>query len=213
MMHPEILSAEQKEILKELTFLSDQDFYLAGGTALALQLGHRTSVDFDFYIPKHFDSAKLATEFTQRFGEEIRINQQTEDTLKVTIKDTWASFFYYPYELIRLLRDFEGIKLASVEDIAAMKIIAIVQRGRKRDFFDIYYLIRNIGFERLIFHTLEKYPNYEVLLILKALNYFDDADKEKKNGRVDIFDKNLTWKQVKKTIFEKVRAHQLQMLK
>ena len=210
-MHPEILSTEQKEIFKELTFLSDQGFYLAGGTALALQLGHRTSVDFDFYIPKHFDSAKLATEFTQRFGEEIKINQQTEDTLKITIRNTWASFFYYPYELIRLLRDFEGIKLSSVEDIAAMKAIAVVQRGRKRDFFDIYYLVKGIGFERLIFHTLEKYPNYEVPLILKALSYFDDADKEIENGRIDIFDKNLTWEEVKKTIFEKVRAYQLQM--
>ena len=210
-MHPEILSTEQKEIFKELTFLSDQGFYLAGGTALALQLGHRTSVDFDFYIPKHFDSAKLATEFTQRFGEEIKINQQTEDTLKITIRNTWASFFYYPYELIRLLRDFEGIKLSSVEDIAAMKAIAVVQRGRKRDFFDIYYLVKGIGFERLIFHTLEKYPNYEVPLILKALSYFDDADKETENGRIDIFDKNLTWEEVKKTIFEKVRAYQLQM--
>jgi len=212
-MHPEILSEEQLEIIKKLGFLSDGGFYLAGGTALALQLGHRTSIDFDFYTPKHFDSLKLAKEFESRFGKEVKINQQTEDTLKVTIKNTWASFFYYPYELIRLPRDFEGIKLASVEDIAAMKVIAIVQRGRRRDFFDIYYLIKNIGFERLIFHTLEKYPNYEVPLILKALTYFDDAEKEDEASRIALFDKNLSWSEVKKTIFEKVRDYQLKMLR
>ena len=211
-MHPGVLSKEQSEILKELKFLSERGFYLAGGTALALQLGHRTSLDFDFYISKHFASAKLAADFIQRFGDEVTVNQQTEDSLKITIRNTWATFFYYPYELIRGLRDFEGIRLASVEDIAAMKVIAIVQRGRKRDFFDIYYLIRNIGFERVIFHTLEKYPNYEVLLILKALNYFDDADKEKKDARVSVFDKKLTWKEVKQTITKEVRDYQLAML-
>lgn len=212
-MYPETLSKEQSEILKELKFLSEQGFYLAGGTGLALQLGHRTSVDFDFYISEHFDSAKLAAEFGQRFGDEVKINQQTEDSLKITIRNTWATFFYYPYELIRILRDFEGINLASVEDITAMKVIAIVQRGRKRDFYDIYYLIRNIGFERLIFHTLEKYPNYEVLLILKALSYFDDADEEKKDTRVNVFDKKLTWKEVKRMITKEVHDYQLKMLK
>jgi len=213
MMHPEVLSKEQSEILKELKFLSERGFYLAGGTALALQLGHRTSLDFDFYISKHFDSAKLAADFIRRFGDKVTVNQQTEDSLKLTIRNTWATFFYYPYALIRGFQDFEGINLASVEDIAAMKVIAIVQRGRQRDFYDIYYLIRNIGFERVIFHTLEKYPNYEVLLILKALNYFGDADKEKKDARVSVFDKKLTWKEVKRVIAKEARDYQLWMLK
>jgi len=65
----------------------------------------------------------------------------------------------------------------------------------------------------LIFHTLEKYPNYEVLLILKALNYFDDADKENENGRVSVFDKELTWKEVKRTITKGVHNYQLKMLR
>ena len=212
-MPPEILDSKRLKILKELSFLGKEGYYLAGGTALALQLGHRTSLDFDFYHSQHFDSSELFSKLQAVFGERVVERHREEDTLTGDIDGVHFSFFWYKYPLIRVLKDFEGVPLASIEDIAAMKIIAIVQRGTRRDFVDIYYLLKRVGLDALFFWTEEKYPTFNRYMGLRALIYFDDAEKQTDESRITIFDKKLTWEEVKKTIGGKVRDYQLEMLK
>lgn len=212
-MYPEILDSKRLKILKELSFLGKDDYYLAGGTALALQLGHRTSLDFDFYCSQHFDSVGLFSKLQSVFGDRVVERYHEEDTLTGDIDGIHFSFFWYKYPLIRVLKDFEGVLLASIEDIAAMKIIAIVQRGTRRDFVDIYYLLKRVDLDTLFFWTEEKYPAFNRYMGMRALIYFDDAEKETDESRITIFDKKLTWKEVKKTIAKEVHAHQLKMLR
>lgn len=205
-LHSEILSKEQKEIIEKLPFLKKYKFYLARGTALALHIGHRTSKDFDFYKKIKIRPSVLLTDFKKIFKKtELNIIEATSTDLRIIVKNTSLTAFYYPYSLIRNFVKFLDVNLASIEDITAMKVIALVQRGRKRDFFDIYYLLKRYSLGQILEFVQEKHPEYDIYTCLRALSYFQDADKEKENRRVKIFDKTLTWPNVKKSIFTQVK--------
>ena len=211
-MYSKILNKNQTEIIKKLAFLKDEGFYLAGGTALALQIGHRTSIDLDFYSLKTFNPEKILPLFNKNF-KNLSVRQATTDTIILTIKGTDLSFFYYPYKLIVSLKSFESINLASVEDITAMKLAAIVQRGKRRDFVDIFYLLKKYYLKKIIKFALKKYPGYQEMLILKALTYFEDAQEEELERRIKIFDKNFSWEKAKEEILKKTREYQLSLIK
>ena len=187
-MHLSVLNRKQKELLKKIGFLKNYGFYLAGGTALALQIEHRTSLDFDFYTKKKFDSQKLREEFDKRFKtvQEIYI---AEDTLGLNVEGIGVSFFRYSYPLIRPCQEIERILLASVEDIAVMKILAISQRGRKRDFIDIYFLIKEFSLRQIVEFIKEKYPMFNIYLGLQGLTYFKDADEDPEKTRFKLLKK------------------------
>lgn len=137
MMKLSIISSKQAKLLKKLSFLKKHGFYLAGGTALALQIGHRTSLDFDFYTKKNFDVQQLHRLLERKF-QEVIVLQKEKNTLNVKVDGIAVSFFKYPYPLIfPLVKEQDFPALASKEDIAAMKVIAISDRGTKRDFIDI----------------------------------------------------------------------------
>jgi len=197
-----VLDKGRINLLKKLEFLERYGFYLAGGTALALQIRHRISLDFDFYTEKKFDSTKLREEFDKRFRgvQEIYI---AEDTLGLTVNDIGISFFKYQYPLIRLLQRVESLFIASKEDIAAMKIIAISQRGTRRDFMDIYFLIKEFGLKKIIEFTKEKYPMFNIYVGLQGLVYFKDADENLENERLKLL-KDVKWKEVKTYILKEV---------
>src|SRR3989337_1123305 len=176
-LHVEVLNKNHLDILNHLR-LPSSNFYLAGCTALALQIGHRTSIDFDFYSKNHFDALKLSETLQEEFPR-LEFLFQEEDTLRVKIGETELSFFYYHYVLLDQLFKLKEIYIASIKDIAAMKIAAIVQRGTKRDFIDMYYLLESYSLGEIVNFTLEKYPGYQEMLILRALIYFEDAEIEK----------------------------------
>ena len=152
-------------------------FYLAGGSSLALQLGHRISVDLDFFSQEEFDAQSLS-ERIETIGELV-IEQQGKGNLIGYLDQTHLSFFFYNYPLLTPTIEFKGISLASIEEIGVMKMIAIGQRGRRRDFIDLFFIIRE-GFP--LEHLLEQaprkyqtitYPSYH---LIRALGYFDDAE-------------------------------------
>ena len=97
--------------------------------------------------------------------------------------------------------------LASLKDIAAMKLIAITQRGTKRDFFDVYFLIKNLGLGEIIELTQKKYPPFNPYLALQALTYFEDAEKEKLEERKITFLKPTSWKEVKEFFIKEARIY------
>ena len=195
-MHLEILDSKRKEFLPRLGFLKDQGFYMAGGTALALQIGHRTSLDFDFYTDKKFDTRKLREQFDAEFqkSQEIYVAQ---DSLEIDANGIKMSFFWYPYKLIRPALRIEKVLLASKEDIAAMKILAISQRGKRRDFVDIYFLIKEFGLEQIMKFAREKYPAFNIYVGLQGLVYFQDADNDSDKSQLVMLQKP-DWKEIKK---------------
>ncbi|MCX6816256.1 MAG: nucleotidyl transferase AbiEii/AbiGii toxin family protein [Candidatus Beckwithbacteria bacterium] len=153
--------------------------YLAGGTALALRLGHRQSVDLDFFTPKKFDEQVILMQLKQtgRFeSKTVAWRTVIGDFFKVSF-----SLFYYEYSVLDKTDDFFGIKIASLKDIAAMKIHAIEDRGSKRDFVDLFFLTKTFSLREMLnfygqkYHCLEKHK----LFILKGMNYFEDAESEK----------------------------------
>jgi len=181
-----------------------KDFYLGGGTALALQMGHRDSVDFDFFKEGDIDTLKLFDDLKELFkGHPILKVQEEVDTLSLIVLDNIKlSFFGYKYKLIKELIDEENLKLASVEDIGCMKLSAITGRASSKDYVDLYYILQNIDLAELLGKTSKKFPDLDGNLILKSLVYFEDVIFEpimfKNNNHVD-FD------EVKKFLEKKVK--------
>lgn len=202
----EILDKNQKLILPKLKFLKNHNFYLAGGTALTLQINHRPSIDFDFYTNSDFNPENLYTKFKNKF-ENLKLIHIKDGTLILTVDNVMVSLFSYKYNLLKPLLELKNIFLCSLEDISAMKIIAIVQRGLKRDFVDVYYLLKIFGLNKIIEFTQKKYPDYDKYLILKSLLYFEDAEKENDFRKEKHYFKNVSWKIIKKEILNTVKNY------
>ncbi|PIS14601.1 hypothetical protein COT64_01775 [Candidatus Shapirobacteria bacterium CG09_land_8_20_14_0_10_39_12] len=211
-LHSQILNESQKKIFPKLAFLKNNNFYLAGGTALALHLGHRTSLDFDFYSQKHFDSALLYEKIENIFSGDAVLSLREKDTMFCKIADVDNSFFWYKYPLLEKPIEFERILLASPQDIAAMKLIAIYQRPAKRDYIDIYFLLKNFTLEEMFSFVREKYPNFNLYLSLRALVYFEDL-KDEEGREIKILDNSFSWEKAKEKIFEEVKKYQLNLIK
>jgi len=176
-MHPETVDKKTESVLAKIVRLGFiQKFYLAGGTALAIQLGHRESIDLDFFAQEKFSVSKLKYNLSQ-IGK-LAVDYEDEDTLSGMLDEVKVSFFHYGYAQIFSLVRYENIFLADERDIAAMKIDTISARGSKKDFVDIYFLLQKYSLPDLIGFFEEKYKNiqYNKLHILKSLVYFDDAD-------------------------------------
>jgi len=196
-----ILGQKRLNILKKLKFLKDYHFYLAGGTALALELGHRISLDFDFYIEGELDPETLLQDFQKHF-KNVQLIREAKNTLILSIDNTEVSLFSYPYPLISPLIKIPEVNLASMEDICAMKIVAIIQRGTKRDFIDIYFLTKRFGLERIFALTQKKYKGlFNKYLALQALTYFTDADKERDEQRAKTLI-GISWDEIKKELIK-----------
>ncbi len=202
-----VLDKKRLGMIKQLDFLDRYNFYLAGGTGLAMQIYHRTSLDFDFYCRDKFDAFVLRKEFEERFVRVIE-TQIAEDTLLLEVDGVQASFFKYDYPLIRKAKKVGGIDVASIEDIAAMKIIAITQRGKRRDFIDIYFLMKTLGLKQILELTVEKYPMFNVYVGLQGLIYFADAEKNTEYEQtrfVLVKGKNPSWGEMKEYITAEVK--------
>lgn len=160
------------------TFPEIREAYLAGGTALALQIGHRISVDLDFFTVHPLNEALLSKELSTHadFTEEGTAKQ----TVWGFIGKTRFSMFYYDYPLLEQTVEFEGLQLAGLSDIAAMKIHAIEGRGTRRDFIDVYFLAHTFSLQEMIQAYRKKYSisDDRLYATLRALDYFEDAEKE-----------------------------------
>lgn len=179
-MFENVLPARSDKLLKDLAHSGLlENFYLAGGTAAALQLGHRLSEDLDFFTDRDFDS--LALERTiQPFGQ-IMIANQEEGSLTVKLAEVKVSWLKYPYPLVEATSDFLGVSVAALFDIGLMKLTAVSSRGSRRDFIDLLVISGQVGgLERLIDGMAAKFPgvSYSRAHLLKSLVYFEDAESE-----------------------------------
>lgn len=192
------------ELLKKLmAFEPLNQFNLVGGTALALQVGHRISVDLDLFTNQLFDANELKWALEKEFGKENIVWQLEKDhTLLLLINDIKVDIIHYPYPLIDDLIIENGIRLLSSKDIAAMKLSAISKRGSKKDFFDIYELLqqRHTMGEMFSFFK-EKFSNSELSFIVRSLFYFEDADIQED----PIMIKKVTWQEVQQEITKRTK--------
>lgn len=202
--HPEAISDVQQDVLRRLApVVSKHGFYLAGGTALALQLGHRRSVDFDWFSSSRIDPMRLAQAVREESIAFITGSVET-GTLYGTIAGVQVGFLEYRYPLLQGLvkwTDFD-VLMASLDDLACMKLNAVAQRSSKKDFIDVYALIlEHRPLAELLVLYERKYEAADVGHLLYALSYFDVADEEPMP--VLLWDTN--WTSVKKAIGSWVR--------
>lgn len=165
---------------------------------MALQIKHRISVDFDFYNQNEFDSERILTGF-QKKCKKATLIQKAINTLITKIDGIEVSLFTYPYKLLNPLIETDYVNLASINDIAAMKLIAIIQRGIQRDFIDLHFLIRHLGLINIFQLTEKKYPPFNKYAGLQAITYFADAEKVPLDRKIVLFEP-LAWDEIKKFI-------------
>lgn len=194
-MFEQVLAQQPKsalEVLSQTPVL--RQFYLAGGTALALYLGHRYSLDFDWFSEKKFDPKVLQKALVTLPA--FNVISQTEGALVVEIEGIESSFFQHEHPLIRPTVDYKRISIASLEDLLCMKLAALWQRGAKRDYVDIFFGIRKaIPLEKLLSLMKEKYSEFAFseYHCLRSLSFFDDVENEP----MPQMREEVTWDEIK----------------
>ena len=198
----ETLPKATKNILNKIKTVPDlQSFYLSGGTALTLQLGHRESEDLDFFTREKFNP-QLVQEKLSKINP-LESTHIEEGTLNTFLEKVKLQFLYYPYNLLEKPYEWNGINISSVIDIASTKLITVSDRGSKKDFIDIYVILKERTLTELFNKLEEKYLNikYNQTHILKSLVYFEDADAQPM-PRMHI---DIKWEEVKKALIEMVK--------
>ena len=177
-------------------------FYLAGGTACSLYLGHRLSFDLDFFTTESFYPKFIATKL-KGLGR-LSIDQENQGTFLGHLNDIKISFFIYPYKLIFPKNYFQGVAIADIRDLACMKIDAISTRGTKRDFIDLFFICKQYKPSTLFDLFAKKYSGveYNVFHNIKSLGYFVTADQEEMPKMV----KKIDWQRVKEFFIEEQKA-------
>lgn len=178
-MKIDVLDKKRQELLSQLGFLKE-DFYLAGGTGIALQIGHRESVDFDFFTESDFNPDNLFNKISSVLdtSKVVRV-EQADGTLTLLIDDVQVSFLRYPYPLVENCLETESVRIASLRDIGCMKLSAVISRATTKDYVDLYYLLKeHISLNELLQAAEKKMPDLSENLVLKSLVYFDDVQEE-----------------------------------
>lgn len=174
---------------------------LVGGTALALQYGHRSSVDLDLFGKIDIDGYELQS-ILSKYGV-LKVENETKIIHQYYIDSIKVDVVNYPFEWISPIIEADGIRLASPIDIAAMKVNAIEGRGTKKDFIDMYMLLQHYSLKEIIAFYQQKYPNYSIFRALRSLTYFEDAE-DQFMPRMFIED---TWENMKLYITNQVKLY------
>ena len=184
------------KVLMEMPSL--QPFSLVGGTALSLRYGHRSSEDLDLFYHEKFDSTFIEEELKNNFGDDFYTEGGHRNFgIFCYIKKIKVDIVYFPHLPIRPIEVEKRIRFYSSADIAAMKIQAILGRGKKKDFWDLHELLKHFSLQQIMdWHKL-KYPNQMLAIsIPNAITYFTDADE----SETPVSFKKQTWESVKKDI-------------
>jgi hypothetical protein len=194
------LPIKQISVLKSLgNQASSKGFYLAGGTALAIHLSHRISVDLDWFTPHAFADGMILAQSLRNSNVNLDIEQVSPGTLHGSVKGVRVTFLQYQYPLLKPLEQWNEMscQLASLEDLACMKLSAVAQRGARKDFCDIYALGKGaFSLSQMLSFYQKKFSIRDIGSVLYGLVYFDDAETE----RMPRMLLDVTWKEIKKTI-------------
>lgn len=196
MLHWNTVSPELKKLLQSTaTNKSLNCFRLGGGTALALQLGHRVSIDADYISETQFDKTELSLLLSKEIKDpsDLYIGE-----LGVFLKSNGIKLDFLSWNIpfIRPSIIQEGLSLLHVEEIAAMKLFAITQRGEKKDYFDIAVLLQSYSLEQLIAFYSERHPANDTSVVIRFLVSFSDIDFQPEPNTVIDFN----WNQAKEIL-------------
>lgn len=206
MLHIKTVEPHTFSILKELMTIPELlNFSLVGGTALSLLYGHRMSIDLDLFSNKAFENWSVTEALKNRFQDKFVMEEkQARFGIFCYIDEVKVDIIRHPHPLIRPETTVEDIRMFSVEDIIAMKVQAILGRGKKKDFWDIAELLQHFSIKEFIQFHKEKYTTQNLLITVpQAITYFADAEE----SEAPISLKNQTWKNVQEFIQKKVRDY------
>jgi len=200
MLHYRTIDTKTLELLKKIQKINIfEKLLLVGGTSLALQIGHRISVDLVFFGELNVDRQEIIKELN-KLGE-LKTIHFTKNINIFTLNGIKIDIVNYSYPWLKPKLIIDEIKLANVIDIAAMKISAITGRGSMKDFIDLYFLLKQFTLQEIINFYEQKYSDASVFMAIKSLTYFEDADNE---IMPKMFEK-INWETVKSEIIKQVR--------
>ena len=195
MLHYTTIDSTTLELLKRLLAIPYfSNLYLAGGTSLALQIGHRKSNDLDLFGTIEADDISIAKTLDS-FGN-TQLIKKTPNIQIYIINGVKVDIVNYHYPWIQAACKEDQLRLAGKKDITAMKLAAITGRGSRKDFIDIYFLLKEFNLQEMLSFYNEKYHDGSSFLVLKSLTYFDDAEIDPQPYMLEKTD----WEQIKKSI-------------
>ena len=204
MLSYQTVNPDTLELLKTLMSQPEmQGMRLVGGTSLALQYGHRQSIDLDFFGKLQVSQDEIIN-MISRLGLDYKVLNQTRLILQLVVNKIKVDIIDYSYDWIDEPVIENGVTLASPKDIAALKINAIEGRGSKKDFIDIYLLLQHYSLDEILSFYTSKYPNHSILMALKSLSYFEDAE----NQSMPKMFIDTSWETMKKFIIKAVNVYQ-----
>lgn len=181
------------ELLKSICSLASfENFALGGGTNLALRLGHRLSVDLDFFSNKPFQNSAIFRAVTTRFPIAELLFEQNQ-TIMFTIDNIKVDFILYPFKWLQPFEIFDGVRLIALPDIIPMKLQALSNRFSKKDFWDIAFLLKIFSLSEMVQIFKSKFPQIDPGYIIHSLTNFEDAEREQQP--IDLLPK--TWEEIK----------------
>ena len=203
MLHIEVLESGTLGILRAvLANEAFQSFNLVGGTALALQFGHRLSIDLDFFTTDPFDKELIKAELID-LG-----NWSTDSENKIGLRGQLdgikMDFVTYRYPLLAPTVVIDDIRMLSQADISAMKLSAVTNRGAKKDFYDIFFLLRRHSFAQLCDWYKQKFQTNNLFMLLKNITYFNDAESTETPV---LLGEKISWETVRDTILFEVATY------
>ena len=204
MLHTETVEPSTLDLLRRLQRLPGlTSTGLVGGTALALHLGHRKSVDLDMFGT--FDPIVSYRKLLADAGHSVE-GAENGTVQSLRVNNVKVDLVNYPYPWLDAAIEEENIRLAGLRDIAAMKLSAVANRGRKKDFIDVARLLDVFSLDQMLSLYKEKFSVSELSFPLRGLMYFDDAEED---PMPEMFDSNFTWENVKKTVVAATRKYVL----
>lgn len=202
MLHYKTIDTKTLELLRTLQKIRIfSELRLVGGTALALQLGHRKSIDIDLFGCLKADNFELSETLLQ--FKEVKLLTKTKNINIYLIDGIKVDIVSYPYPWLDKPFILDNILMADQKDIAAMKLSAITNRGRKKDFIDLYFLLQIYSFHDMLNFYSQKFNDGSVLLVLKSLTYFDDADMEESPVMLN----QVKWEKIKSYIVNQLNKY------
>ncbi|MBI2967500.1 MAG: nucleotidyl transferase AbiEii/AbiGii toxin family protein [Bacteroidetes bacterium] len=201
MLYKEAISSRLLAVLQNLMVVNElKAFRLVGGTALALQLGHRESVDIDLFSYKDFAKQKLGKRIAEKFHN-MDLLREGEKSLSFHINNSKVDLWALDVPFIRPEITEENIRMADKEDIAAMKLNAITDRATKKDYYDIAELLNNFTFKELLGFYAEKYPHKTTRNVIDVIKEIPFRNRELEQSPPPKTFRNITWNDVKKKVF------------
>lgn len=201
MLYYNTLQQSTLELLKNIQKIPIfKDCRLVGGTSLALQLGHRKSIDLDFFGSITASPLEIQSELSQTGN--LQIIQESKFIFQYIIDNVKVDFVNYPYPWLSDAILEDDIILADKTDIAAMKLSAITNRGTKKDFIDLYELLNHFTLSQILDFYSKKYSNGIPFMTIKSLTYFEDAESDPMPFMMN----SVTWDKVKTKILHEVQS-------